>query len=71
MTARCHSVANFGSGRLAEFSWPVCPMAGCLFLFLFGFLLWVPALTAYFRVLYILHALRLLERVCVREKPDQ
>ena len=32
-TDRCHSVANFGSGRLAEFGWPVCPMAACLFLF--------------------------------------
>jgi len=37
-TARYHSVANLESGRLAEFGWTVCPMAGCLFLSLLGFL---------------------------------
>ena len=52
--------SQFWVGQLVEFGWPVCPMAGCLFLFLLDFLLWVAALTAYLRVLYIVHALRLL-----------
>jgi len=59
--------SQFWVGQLVEFGWPVCPMAGCLFLSLLGFLPWVAALTAYLRVLYILYALRLLDSVLERE----
>jgi len=56
--------SQFWVGQLVQFG---LPMAGCLFLFLLGFLPWVAALTAYLRVLYILYALRLLESVLERE----